>query len=263
MPVTIAPVDHYAADWSDLDLTMEPANPAEGTGLTLSPSSLWLADAATLAKQIQTDDEILFAQTLPDQTPNLLDETEVQTINLTPIASGLGDMATAGGSNLLGNTAEPIDPGLLNFSLNVSGSTQSGQPTAVGPPGSGSSSSGAAAGLNSGSALITPTNTTTRGPSSLPGGGASAGPLPDAPYDGTAIAQSSEADPAAAPPTNPSETQRSSPSAVPVPLEVSPSYGLLLILALWGIQTFWSTSSRRNAPVGSSPRSKTSLRPDV
>ncbi len=234
--VTIAPIEQYATDWSDIKLATEPTPVGEsnGTGLSLSPSTVWLADTNALGLTTQSSDPLLFTDSSLDQTPNLIDETQVNNINVTALAGG-GTGTSGSGSGLLSDTTQPLTDG-LTFSLDVSGGTQSGAETLnVSSASSGSGTTDSS--INTNSPLLTATSTTTSssGSSSTTSSGSTTT------NSGNETSSASDLLPPSETPTATTDvaiTEGSTAIADPggtskaVPLEVSPTLGLLLLVAL-------------------------------
>lgn len=230
MPVTVAPIEQYSAEWSEADTLASQASVGiDGTGVTLSPSEVWLADADAIAQQIQTDNEILLSELSPELTPNLVDNTDVANANVIAVSSGsfsLGDTTSTSLSS--GDTA--IEQGDLSFSLDVNGSTSGSDATSFGS--SDTSSGSSSAGINQDSPLLTSISTTTTGVStptaetSIPG--ALESPSPSS-GGGTEVISS---DGSIVTVDGSTPNPLTGPSAQAVPIEFSPGAGLFLVVAL-------------------------------
>jgi cobalamin biosynthesis Mg chelatase CobN len=230
MPVTIAPIDQYSADWSEADtLASQASAGTDGTGVTLSSSDVWLADGNAIAQQIQTGNEVLLSDLSPELTPNLVDNTDVANANVIAASSGSLSLGDTASNPLSGDTA--IEQGDLSFSLDVNGSTSGSTTSGFGSGATSSSSSGS--GLNEGSPLITAVSTTATGVSTSSSGSAIPGAV-ESPSSisgggGTEVISSDGSvvtvDGSAA---NPSAGS----SSAAVPMEFSPGAGLLLMVAV-------------------------------
>lgn len=246
MPVTIAPINQYASDWSEAESTTENANTAaDGTGLSLSSSNVWLADADTIASQSLTGDEILLSQIVPDQTPNLIDNTDVANTNVIAVGSSGINLGEDNTGSLFAATDPQIEQGSLTFSLNATGGTQSSSSGSTSFSTAGAGSSGA--GLNNVSPLLgasqstsSASGTTTIASGDIPlAQGSSSSSSGSTSSLGSTIEGSSLADISltGGSPTSGSTatidggiSRGASSSSTAVPIEFSPSIGLIFIV---------------------------------
>lgn len=252
MPVTIAPISQYSEEWSEVDSLASQANiAADGTGVTLSSSDVWLADADAIAQQIQTGDEVLVSEISSDDlTPRLLDETEVANTNVIAVGSNGFNLNDAPTGSLIGTGSDPaIEQGELSFSLQVDGGTAS--TTSGSTSVSGGSTSGTTTGLNSSSPLITATSTTSSS-SSLTTGTAG-GDLPtleelsSPSAEEIEISSSQSGSPSASLESTPGIVSGGTETSAAVPLELSPNLGLLLLIGIvLGHKIFWSRRSSKS-----------------
>lgn len=232
MSITIAPIEQYSAQWSEVNsLTSQTSVATSGTGVTLSPTDVWLADADAIAQQVQTGNEVLLGELLPDLTLNLVDNTEVTNANIIAVSSGsfsLGDTT----SSIFSAGDAAIEQGDLNFSLNVNGSTSGNTVFGFGS----SETSSADSGLNLESPLITSISTITGTSSSSVG---------------AAIPGITESSSSAVPVDGSTSNSSTEFSSAAVPLEFSPEAGLLLIVIVLFVRQFRWHRSKQDLTAGS------------
>jgi hypothetical protein len=230
MPVTIAPIEQYSAAWSEADtLASQASAGTDGTGVTLSPSTVWLADADAIAQQIQTGSEVLFGDLSPELTPNLVDNTEVANANVIAVNSGSLNLGDTASNPLIGDTA--IEQGDLSFSLDVNGSTSGSAASSFGSSGTASGSS--SSGINQGSPLITSVSTTTTGVSTSPIGTAIPGAIESSSSISGGGSEVISSNGSVITVDGSTTSPPIGPNSAAVPIEFSPGAGLLLIVGVF------------------------------